>query len=269
MKDCGKRYKMKGFFSVFFRALVITGALVLLGTFIFTFSIGILNVGNVAGAALCVWLILVCIKPLHLAIKRGFHRFFLTRLVYRIVSIAFIVLLCYGAVATVAIIGASLIPPKENATAIVLGAHVKPTGEPSTILSGRINAAENYLVENKGSSAILSGGKGTDEVKSEARCMYDVMTSDGIAPEKLYVEDKSTTTRENFELSEKIIEEKKLNPNLAVTTDRFHQLRARIITMQLGIKGEVGAVNADAPFRYVPTYMVREWFALPYQIFKS
>ena len=260
---------MKGFFSVFFRALVITGALVLLGTFIFTFSIGILNVGNVAGAALCVWLILVCIKPLHLAIKRGFHRFFLTRLVYRIVSIAFIVLLCYGAVATVAIIGASLIPPKENATAIVLGAHVKPTGEPSTILSGRINAAENYLVENKGSSAILSGGKGTDEVKSEARCMYDVMTSDGIAPEKLYVEDKSTTTRENFELSEKIIEEKKLNPNLAVTTDRFHQLRARIITMQLGIKGEVGAVNADAPFRYVPTYMVREWFALPYQIFKS
>ena len=260
---------MKGFFSVFFRALVITGALVLLGTFIFTLSIGILNVGNVAGAALCVWLILVCIKPLHLAIKRGFHRFFLTRLVYRIVSIAFIVLLCYGAVATVAIIGASMIPPKENATAVVLGAQVKPTGEPSTILSGRINAAENYLVENKGSSAVLSGGKGTDEVKSEARCMYDVMTSDGIAPEKLYVEDKSTTTRENFELSEKIIEEKQLSPNLAVTTDRFHQLRARIITKQLGINGEVGAVNSDAPFKYVPTYMVREWFALPYQIFKS
>ena len=188
---------------------------------------------------------------------------------YRIVSIAFIAVLCYGAVATAAIIGASLIPPKEGSTAVVLGAQVRPTGEPSTILRGRINAAENYLIKNNGSSAVLSGGKGTDEIKSEARCMYDVMTSDGIAPEKLYVEDKSTTTRENFELSEKIIEEKKLNPNLAVTTDRFHQLRARIITMQLGIKGEVGAVNSDAPFRYVPTYMVREWFALPYQIFKN
>ena len=99
--------------------------------------------------------------------------------------------------------------------------------------------------------------------------MYDVMTTDGIDPERLYIEDKSTTTRENFEFSEKIIEEQKLDPNLAITTDRFHQLRAKIITMQLGIKGEVGAVNSDAPFKYVPTYMVREWFALPYQIFKS
>ena len=264
-----KRYKMKRFFSVFFRALIIAGALVLLGTFIFTLSIGILNVGNIAGAALCVWLILVCIKPLHLAIKRGFHRFFLTRFLYRIVSVTFIVLLCYGAVATAAIIGASMIPPKDNATAVVLGAQVRPTGEPSTILRGRINAAENYLIKNNGSSAVLSGGKGTDEVKSEAQCMYDVMTADGISSDRLYIEEKSTTTRENFELSEKIIEEKKLNPNLAVTTDRFHQLRARIITMQLGIKGEVGAVNSDAPFKYVPTYMVREWFALPYQIFKS
>ena len=260
---------MKRFFSVFFRALVIAGAVVILGTFVFTFSIGIVNVGNIAGTALCVWLILVCIKPLHLAIKNVFHRFFLTRLVYRIVSIAFIAVLCYGAVATAAIIGASLIPPKEGSTAVVLGAQVRPTGEPSTILRGRINAAENYLVENKSSSAILSGGKGTDEVKGEAQCMYDIMTTDGIDPEMLYIEDKSTTTRENFEFSEKIIEEQKLDPNLAITTDRFHQLRAKIITMQLGIKGEVGAVNSDAPFKYVPTYMVREWFALPYQIFKS
>ena len=129
---------MKRFFSVFFRALVIAGAVVILGTFVFTFSIGIVNVGNIAGTALCVWLILVCIKPLHLAIKNVFHRFFLTRLVYRIVSIAFIAVLCYGAVATAAIIGASLIPPKEGSTAVVLGAQVRPTGEPSTTEMSRV-----------------------------------------------------------------------------------------------------------------------------------
>lgn len=260
---------MKRFFSVFFRALIIAGALVVLTTFAFTFSIGITNIGNIAGTVLCVWLILVCIKPLYQAIKRGFYRFFFTRLVYRIVSIAFIVVISYGAVATTAILGASMIAPKENSTVVVLGAHVKPTGEPSTILNGRINAAENYLDENKKSSAVLSGGKGSDEVKSEAQCMYDIMTSDGISSDRLYIEDKSTTTRENFEFSEKIIQEKGLDENLAITTDRFHQLRAKIITMQLGIKGEVGAVNSDAPFKYVPTYLVREWFALPYQIFKN
>ncbi len=259
---------MKKFFSVFFRALFIAGALVLLTTFISTFAIGIKNVGNIVGAALCVWVILVCIKPIHLAIKRSLRFFFLTRFLHRIVTIAFTVLLVYGLIATAAIIGASLIAPKENSTVVVLGAQVRPSGEPSTILRGRISAAEDYLVQNEKSRAVLSGGKGSDEVKSEAGCMYENMTDEGISPDRLFVEDKSTTTRENFEFSEKIIAENKLNSDIAIATDRFHQLRARIITMQLGIKGNVGAVNSDAPFKYVPTYVVREWFALPYEIFK-
>lgn len=260
---------MKRFFSVLFRTLIIAGSLVFLATFIFTLSIGILNVGNIVGTALCVWLILVCIKPIHRAIKRVLKRFFLTRFLYRIVSIAFIVLLSYGIIVTAAILGTSLIKPYSNSTVIVLGAQVRPSGEPSTILRGRIKAAEKYLEENKNSSAVLSGGKGSDEVKSEAQCMYEVMTADGISADRLYIEDKSTTTRENFEFSEKIIEEKDLNRNIVIATDRFHQLRAGIITMQLGIKSSVGAVNSDAPFEYVPTYMVREWFALPYQLFKN
>lgn len=259
---------MKKFFSVFFRALFIAGAIVLLTTFISTFAIGIKNVGNIVGAALCVWVILVCIKPIHLAIKRSLRFFFFTRFLHRIVTIAFTVLLVYGLIATAAIVGASLIAPKENSTVVVLGAQVRPSGEPSTILRGRISAAEDYLVQNEKSCAVLSGGKGSDEVKSEAGCMYENMTDEGISPDRLFVEDKSTTTRENFEFSEKIIAENKLNSDIAIATDRFHQLRARIITMQLGIKGNVGAVNSDAPFKYVPTYVVREWFALPYEIFK-
>ena len=259
---------MKRFFSVFFRALFIAGALVMLTTFISTFAIGIKNVGNIVGTVLCVWVILVCIKPLHFAIRRAFRTFLLTRLLYRIVTVAFTVLLAYGLIATAAIIGVSFIAPKDNSTVVVLGAQVRPSGEPSTILRGRISAAEDYLVQNEKSSAVLSGGKGSDEVKSEAGCMYENMTAEGISPDRLFVEDKSTTTRENFEFSENIIAENKLNPDIAIATDRFHQLRARIITMQLGIKGNVGAVNSDAPFKYVPTYVVREWFALPYEIFK-
>lgn len=260
---------MKRFFSIFFRTLIMFAATAFLGMFVYTMTIGILNVGNIAGTALCAWIIFICIKPLHHAVKRLFYKLFITRLLYRVVNTAFIVFAIYGAVATGAMLAASLAPPPENATAVVLGAQVRPTGNPSTILRGRINAAEDYLEKNKDSSAVLSGGKGTDEVMSEAGCMYGVMTADGIAPERLYVEDKSTTTRENFEFSSKIMEEKSLNPNIAIATDRFHQLRARIITMQLGVKGEVGAVNSDAPIYYAATYTVREWFALPYQLFKG
>ena len=262
---------MKRFFSFFFRALIIAGALVLLGTFIFTLSIGILNVGNVAGAALCVWLILVCIKPLHLAIKRGFRRFFLTRLVYRIVSAAFIILLCYGAIATAAIIGASLIPPKENSTAVVLGAQVRPTGEPSTILRGRINAAENYLIKNNGSSAILSGGKGTDEVKSEAQCMYDNLTAAGIEPSRILREDQANNTEENIRFSFDIIKQNRLNQDVAIVTDSYHQLRARIIAHKTDKSVRVSAVNTHNNYiglSAYPTYFVREWLAIPVELLK-
>lgn len=260
---------MKRFFSVFIRSVLVLGAAVFLGMFAFTMAIGIINIGNIAGSALCVWIILVGIKPVHRAISRLLKKFFLTRLLYRFVSLVFIVFAAYGAVATGAMLAASLAPPPENATAVVLGAQVRPTGNPSTILRGRIGAAENYLEENENSSAVLSGGKGTDEVISEAQCMYGVMTGDGISADRLYIEDKSESTLENFENSLKVIEKNNLNQSLAITTDRFHQLRARIITMKLGVKTEVGAVNSDAPFHYVATYAVREWFALPYEIIKG
>lgn len=260
---------MKKFFSVFFRTLIFLGACAFLLMFVFTMTIGIMNIGNIAGTALCVWVILVSVKPVHHAIRGAMKRFFLTRFLYRLVNFAFIVFAAYGAIATGAMLAASLAPPPENATAVVLGAQVRPSGEPSTILRGRINAAENYLEQNKSSSAVLSGGKGTDEVMSEADCMYAVMTGDGISADRLYIEDKSASTRENFINSEKVIEENGLNTDIAIATDRFHQLRARIITKKLGIKGEVGAVNADTPLHYAATYTVREWFALPYEIFKG
>ena len=63
-----------------------------------------------------------------------------------------------------------------------------------------------------------------------------------------------------------IIEENGLNSDIAVVTDGFHQLRVRIIAAQLGIEGDVGAVNSDTSLMYLPTFAVREWFALPYQI---
>ena len=259
---------MKKFFSVFFRALFIAGALVLLTTFISTFAIGIKNVGNIVGAALCVWVILVCIKPIHLAIKRSLRFFFLTRLLHRIVTIAFTVVLVYGLIATAAIVGASLIAPKENSTVVVLGAQVRPSGEPSTILRGRISAAEDYLVQNEKSCAVLSGGKGSDEVKSEADCMYDEMVSDGIDPARLIKEDKATDTAENFRFSQEIIEKNNLSTDLAVVTDGFHQFRAKLIAQKQGFSGTIGAVSADTDMRFVPTYIAREWFALPTVLFK-
>ncbi len=47
---------------------------------------------------------------------------------------------------------------------------------PSLMLSKRLEAAYEYLNENKNAVCIVSGGKGSNEEISEAQCMYNYLT---------------------------------------------------------------------------------------------
>ena len=58
-----------------------------------------------------------------------------------------------------------------------------------------------------------------------------------------------------------------LNENIAIVSDRFHQTRARLIARKSGITSHIGCVNAETNWIYLPTFWVREWFGLPYDLF--
>ncbi len=231
----------------------------------FSIACGLLNIGSLAGLLLSLWVMCVCIKPFHRGIRRFCKKHLLTHILFRFVNVCFIIFAVYGAVVTGAMVYCANLTPAENSTAVVLGAQVKSWG-PSTMLAGRIDAAENYLAQNPDSCAVLTGGRGDDEPMSEAQSMYDNLVSDGIEHSRLYMEDKATNTTENIEYSLKIIDDNNLNEDIAVVTDGFHQLRVQIIAKQLGLKQNVGAVSADTSIRYLPVFAVREWFALPYQV---
>ena len=233
--------------------------------FIGSIIAGIINIGSVAGLALCIWVFCVSVAPLHRKIRSVFSKRKFTKFIYRAVNVCFIAFSIYGTIVTSLMIYCACKPPAENATAVVLGAQVRPWG-PSAVLYGRISGAERYLEKNPDASAVLSGGQGDDEPMSEAKCMYDYLTDWGIDSERLYLEDKSTNTTENIKFSMQVIEENNLNSEIAIATDSYHQLRAQIIARQQGIEGNVGAINSDTSFIYIPTFAVREWFALPYQV---
>ena len=226
---------------------------------------GIVNIGNLSGLALCVWLFCVCVAPIHRSLRSLFCRRKFTKFLYRFVNTCFIIFAVYGTIVTSLMVWAALQPPAENATAVVLGAQVKPWG-PSAVLYGRISGAKNYLDEHKNANAVLSGGQGGDEPTSEAKCMYDCLGELGIDQSRLYMEDRSTNTKENIKNSLQVIEDNGLNSDLAIATDFYHQLRVRIIMKQLGRSENVGAVNSDTSIIYLPVFTVREWFALPNQI---
>lgn len=116
---------------------------------------------------------------------------------------------------------------------IVLGAHVDGTRLTLALLE-RVRRAGQYLRENPGTKAVLSGGKGQGENISEARAMYDYLTAHGIEGDRLIIEDQSVNTKENLSFSlEKI---GTMEASIGVVTNNFHVFRGVAIGKKCGCR---------------------------------
>lgn len=147
---------------------------------------------------------------------------------------------------------------------IVLGAGVRGT-EPSLILSSRIDRAYTYLTENPDVVCIVSGGKGSGENISEAQCMYEHLVERGIEAERIWLEDQSTSTRENLRFSLALIEEKtgQRPAQAAVLSSEFHLFRANFFAEEQEL--DMVGVPAKTPWlTLLVNYFLREIVAVWY-----
>lgn len=144
-------------------------------------------------------------------------------------------------------------------TLIVLGCQVRGT-VPSKMLSGRIDAAFDYLSDNPKAVAILSGGQGADEDISEAECMKRELIKKGIDESRLFAEASSKNTDENIKNSLEIIEKNSFSKSVAIATSDYHQKRAEMICSRYGL--EPHAVNAPTEAYLVPVFYTREVFGV-------
>lgn len=147
---------------------------------------------------------------------------------------------------------------------IVLGAGVRGT-EPSLILSSRINSAYTYLTEHPEVQCIVSGGQGSGEDISEAQCMYEHLVEKGIDPERIWLESKSTSTRENLRFSLELIEEKtgQRPSQAAVLSNEFHLFRASLFAAEQEL--DMVGVPAETPWlTLLVNYFLREIVAVWY-----
>lgn len=224
------------------------------------------NHGNKLGVAMCLFILLFYTNiPLFEYVKAFCYSYPVLYFLWNIGKWLIYAFILYAVIITIAMIIASLMKPEKNATAITLGNRANKDG-PSELLKGRIDTTKRYLDCNKTAVAVLSGGKCKRDYEKESVCMYNVLINSGVDKTRLYIEDKSRSTYENILFSFRIIENEQIEKNLAVVTDSFHQLRARLIVKKLGIKTNIGAVNSKTSFLYIPTYYVREWIALPYEL---
>ena len=89
---------------------------------------------------------------------------------------------------------------------------------------------------------VPSGGKGNDEIMSEAQAMKNYLIEKGIKENNILIEDKSKNTFENIKFSNKLINDKVKNAKIAFSTTNYHVFRAGIIARNQNINIEgIGA----------------------------
>ena len=187
-----------------------------------------------------------------------------------------IILIFVGVLAAVCVILAVILsvlmikaadkPPESPETAIILGCRVKDSG-PSLMLEKRIEAAYGYLSENPEVICIASGGKGGDEPISEAECIRDGLVSRGISKDRIILEDRSTNTYENIRNSLEIMDSLDMKRRAVIITSEFHQLRAAMISEKQGL--ETYSISSHTYLPQLPSYWIREWFAVLHEFAKS
>ena len=77
---------------------------------------------------------------------------------------------------------------------------------------------------------VPSGGKGSDEIISEAEAIKNYLIKKWIDEKNILIEDKAKNTYENIKFSNKLINNK--NANIAFSTTKYHILRAGLLATE-------------------------------------
>ncbi len=225
---------------------------------------GQVNEGTIAGVILfSLFLIYGILKPYVDKLVKKIWKKTVGKVVLSFIMLCTAAGMILVGIMTYLMISAAVTRPDSNTTVVVLGCKVTPSGKPSLMLRERLDAAYDYLEKNPDTACIVCGGQGADEVMSEAQCMYNYLVEKGIEPDRIYMEDQSTSTRENIKFAEQIIKENKLPETIAIVTNEFHEYRAHKVAEKLDLKS--CSVAGKTAWYLLPTYYTRELFGILYE----
>lgn len=145
---------------------------------------------------------------------------------------------------------------------IVLGAGLRGDA-PSDTLRRRLDAALDYYRQNPGCLLVLSGGQGPDETVPEATAMARYLQAAGLPGGDLLIEDRSTSTEENFAFSLALLRQRGLDEKTPIlfVTNSFHCYRAACYARRMGFSRVEALPTTTSPLTLLPALM-REALAI-------
>lgn len=186
--------------------------------------------------------IFICLILLIFSLDLSFNIFNKVKILRIIIVILSFVILFYG---MKAIIKGSIKDNRSTKYAIVLGMALE-NGEPTKDLIYRIETAADYINNNKDSLLILTGGNSEDG-KSEAEIMKDLLLERNVSIDKLIIEDKAKSTKDNFKNIQEFIS---IDEPITIITSNYHMDRALNIANNAGFKNIKSYPAKADPIRY-------------------
>lgn len=237
------------------KVLIVLGILLFFWCFLLVFA-GIFNIGSLTGMVVGALLVLYGAAPQ-----------LFTSLPWQLQTVIKLIVLVIAALTvsiTAVMVSAILQPAAEADTVIVLGCKVDRNG-PSRMLRERLDAADNYLERHPDAIVIVTGGKGRDEPEPEGDAMQKYLVQKGIDQNRIYIENKSTSTRENLLNAADIMQKHNLSSPALIVTNEFHVLRAQMIARSIGM--HASTLPARTAAFYFGPYFIRELYGVLSQIF--
>lgn len=227
--------------------------------------------GFFLGIVLCVGTVIpYFIYPLFDSLGIDVHRYSsLTLLLETIIEDMISVIMAYFECILIgtsvsAVRAAKHIPAFNKDFILIHGCQITDDGGLTKLLRSRADRAVEFADMQKKKTGrdivfVPSGGKGSDEVISEAEAIHNYLISKGIPEERILMEDKSVNTRENLRFSYDLIKERNENANIAFSTTNYHVFRTGCMAYEDGIPAE--GIGAKTKTYFWINAFIREFIA--------
>lgn len=138
--------------------------------------------------------------------------------------------------------------------------------KPSSALQKRIDCAYQYLKDHSDTKVITTGGLGEGDSLTEGDCIARELISLGIESERIFIENQSTTTVENFKFGVELLDEDA--KTVAIVSSGFHISRAKMILSNFTDK-EIYGMAATNEGILTLHYIIREFIVFHIDILQG
>ena len=220
--------------------------------------------GLILGGFICLSTVLLVYGIFEMPYSNDFSYLIMDYLLYLYsLFIAYLECILFGT-AIMGIVAARHIPRYDKDYMIVLGCRIREDGSLTPLLKARVDKAMEFAVNQKKKTGkppifVVSGGKGTDEIISEADAMKNYLLESGIDDGRILAETKSQSTTENIRFSVELIKQVNENAQIAFSTTNYHVFRAGNIAWDQGIDME--GIGAKTRSYFWINAFIREFIA--------